>query len=164
VDDVVVRAEAADPGEAGAVVDRIRIDVERGKIREFVVATRAQDAVHTDADAAARAGLAAEAATATHVVVAGHQRDQLGMLALLGLALDRVVVGSTSWSYRRPLVAGDRLVGTRRVVADERKARPDGTFLRLVTLETEYADVGGAPVVVQRDVLVERPARSGGAS
>jgi N-terminal half of MaoC dehydratase len=148
----------------GLVLDTVALDVERGKIREFAVATQAQDAVHTDPDASARAGMAAEAATATHVVVAGHQRDQLGVLALLGLALDRVVVGSTSWSYRRPLVAGDRLVGTRRVVADERKARPDGTFLRLVTLETEYADVGGEPVVVQRDVLVERAARTGGPS
>jgi hypothetical protein len=64
----------------------------------------------------------------------------------------------SGWAYLRPLVAGDRLVGTRRVVADERKQRPDGTSLRLVTLETEFVDAAGELVVRQRDVLVERPA------
>jgi hypothetical protein len=140
------------------VVDTIRFDVERGKIREFALATNAQDRVHVDRAAALAAGLTAEAATATHVVVAGHHRDQRGVLERLGLALERVVVGSTGWTYLRPLVAGDRLVGTRRVVADERKQRPDGTSLRLVTLETEFVDALGELVVRQRDVLVERPA------
>lgn len=148
----------------GEVVDVVRFDVERGKIRELARATGARDAVHTDPDAAARAGFAAEAATPTHVVVAGHHRDQAAFVARLGLAIERVVVGSTGWAYVRPLVAGDRLTGTRRVVADEHKPRPDGTSLRLVTLETEYVDADGLPVVRQTDVLVERPAPSGSPS
>lgn len=142
----------------GDVVDVVHVDVERGKVREFVRATSARDAVHVDPDAAAAAGLAAEAATATHVVVAGHQRDQVAFVARLGLAIERVVVGSTAWTYLRPVVVGDRLTGTRRVVADERKARPDGSTLRLVTLETEFVDAASIPVVRQTDVLVERPA------
>lgn len=150
--------------EVGDVVDVVRFDVERGKIREFALATHASDPVHLDPDAARAAGLTAVAATATHVVVAGHHRDQAGFVARLGLAMERVVVGSTGWRYVRPLVAGDSLTGTRRVVADERKPRPDGTSLRLVTLETEYVDAEGMAVVVQTDLLVERPAPSRGSS
>jgi acyl dehydratase len=142
----------------GDELDRVTFDVEPGKIREFARATRARDAVHLDARAAAEAGFAGPAATATHVVVAGHQRDQGAVVARLGLALERVVVGEVSWQYRRPLIAGDRARGIRRVVADEVKARPDGRGLRLVTLRTDYVDEAGLTVVRQREVLVERPA------
>lgn len=148
----------------GEVLDVVRFDVESGKIREFARATAAADPVHVDPDAAAASGFATPPATATHVVVAGHQRDQATFVARLGLALERVVVGSTAWTYERPLVAGDRLTGTRRVVADERKPRADGTSLRLVTLETEFTDAAGRAVVRQTDVLVERPAPVGAPS
>lgn len=74
-------------------------------------------------------------ATATHVVVAGHHRDQRRFVEKLGLALERVVVGSVTWTYLRPLVAGDRLRGVRRLVGDRRKGA-----LRIVTLETDYVD------------------------
>jgi hypothetical protein len=132
----------------GTVVDTVTVDVEAGKVAEFVRATQAEDPAHSER------GLA----TATHVVVAGHQRDQRAFVLALGLDLPRVVVGSAHWSYARPLVVGDRLVGTRRVVADETREGGTGT-LRMVTLETEWAAPGGDVVVRQREVLVERPAR-----
>jgi hypothetical protein len=140
------------------VVDRVEFTVEAGKIGEFVRATHTVDPVHTDDATTASAGLAGWAATATHVVVAGHHRDQRAMVAHLGLELSRVVVGSVRWSYARPLVAGDHLVGTRRVVGDERRAGRDGTPRRLVTLDTEYVDGTGATVVRTREVIIERGA------
>lgn len=134
----------------GTVVDRVELDVERGKVREMARATYAEDPRHRDGDVVL--------ATATHVVVAAHQRDQRGFVQRLGLDLPRVVVGSTGWEYARPLVVGDSLVGTRRVVSDETREGRAGT-MRLVTLETEWADPSGAVVVRQREVLVERPTR-----
>jgi acyl dehydratase len=140
------------------ILDRVEFTVDGGKIGEFVRATLTADPVHTDDEAAATAGFAGRAATPTHVVVAGHYRDQQAMVAGLGLDLARVVVGSVRWSYARPLVAGDHLVGTRRVVADERRDGRLGGSMRLVTLETEYVDASAKPVVWTREVIIERGA------
>jgi len=139
----------------GTVVDTVRFEVERGKIREFAVASRAGDPVHTDPSEAARRGYDL-LATATHVVVAGHYRDQRAFVAKLGLDIRWIVVGSTSWEYARPLVAGDALTGVRTVVADESKVSGSGGSMRLVTLETPYVDAQGDLVVRQREVLIER--------
>lgn len=86
----------------GTVVDVVTFDIERGKIAEFARATRAEDPVHHGPSALA---------TATHVVVSGHHRDQAGFVEKLGLELSRIVVGSVSWQYERPLRAGDTSPG-----------------------------------------------------
>lgn len=136
------------------ILDEVAFDVERGKIREFTRATRTEDPVHTSTEAARAAGFPDVPATATHVVVAGHHRDQQGFVAKLGLAFDRVVVGSVKWTYFRPLCAGDSLHGVRRVADDVRKHGK-----RFVTLETDYSDADGECVVRVREVLIERGER-----
>lgn len=140
----------------GLVVDEVAFDVERGKIREFARATFAEDPVHTDRPAAEAAGFADVPATATHVVVAGHHRDQRAFVEQLGLAIERVVVGSVRWQYLRAIRAGDALRGVRRVVGDEQREGKRGGSMRMVTLETEYTDNQDKPVVRQREVLIER--------
>ncbi|CAN5251499.1 MaoC family dehydratase N-terminal domain-containing protein [soil metagenome] len=140
----------------GMVIDRVTFDVERGKIREFAIATFASDAIHTDPEVASSAGYTDVLATATHVVVAGHQRNPREFLHVLGLEHSRVVVGSVSWEYERPLVAGDTLEGTRRVASDEITEGRRGNSMRLVTLETEFKDDHGRIAVTQREVLIER--------
>jgi hypothetical protein len=132
----------------GTTIDVVALDVERGKVREMIKATYAESADHAERDLA----------TATYVVTAGHQRDQAGFVERLGLDLPRVVVGSVRWTYERPLVVGDHLVGTRRVVADVMREGSAGR-LRLVTLETTWSDSTGEVAVRQREVLVERPAQ-----
>jgi acyl dehydratase len=139
----------------GQVLDEVAFDVERGKIREFSRATFTEDPLHTTVDAARAAGFDDVLATPTHVVVAGHHRDQRGFVEKLGLAIERVVVGSVKWTYLRPLRAGDSLHGVRRVLSDEHRSGKRGT-LRLVTLETEYVDPDGVVVLRQREVLIER--------
>lgn len=142
----------------GDVLDRVEFDVERGKIREFARATAASAPEHVDTEAAEAAGLSDVAATATHVVVAGHHRDPREFVGRLGLEMQRIVVGSVEWEYARPLVAGDHLVGTRRVADDVVRESRQGGSMRLVTLETEWA-VDDVVAVRQREVLIERAAR-----
>ncbi|MBH0118742.1 MaoC family dehydratase N-terminal domain-containing protein [Rhodococcus sp. CX] len=137
-------------------LDRVDYDIERGKIREFVRATFTTDPAHSDRDAAQAAGFADVPATLTHTVVAGHQRDQRKFVDTLGLALERVVVGSVKWTYLRPLIAGDHVVGTRRIVDDVQREGKRGGSMRIVTLETEYVDTDGDPVVRLEEVLIER--------
>ena len=136
------------------ILDEVTFDIERGKIREFALATHACDAAHTSTEAARDAGLPDVPATATHVVVAGHHRDQRAFVTKLGLAFDRVVVGSVKWTYFRPLCAGDSVHGTRRVASDVRKRD-----LRFVTLETDYLDTAGETAVRVWEVLIERGAQ-----
>jgi acyl dehydratase len=143
-----------------SAIDRVEFTVDVGKIGEFVRATAVADPVHVDDAAASSAGFEARPATATHVVVAGHHRDQQALVTRLGLDLARVVVGSVRWTYARPLVAGDRLAGERRVVGDETRAGRDGISMRLITLETEYVEPAGAPVIWVREVIIERGNRT----
>lgn len=143
----------------GHEVDSVAFEVERGKIREFAVATYADDPVHSDAAAAHSAGFDQIPATATHVVVAGHYREQQAFVATLGLDLARIVVGSVSWSYERPLLAGDHVTGVRTVVSDERREGRRGGTMRLVTLETTYRDAADEVAVRVREVLIERGAQ-----
>ncbi|MGB6244331.1 MULTISPECIES: FAS1-like dehydratase domain-containing protein [Gordonia] len=143
----------------GGVLDQVEFTVEEGKIAEFARATHAADPVHTRTAAAVETGLAAIAATPTHVVVAGHHRDQQAFVAALGLAIERIVVGSVDWEYERPLVAGDRLTGTRRVVDDTVREGRRGGNMRLVTLETRWIDDRGDVAVTVREVLIERGAK-----
>ncbi len=142
----------------GTVLDVVSFEVEAGKVREFARATHAEHPVHTDAEAASAAGFSSIPATPTHVVVAGHHRNQQEFVAALGLAIERVVVGSVEWDYTRPLVIGDRLTGTRRVVDDTTRDGRRGGTMRLVTLETSWVDDTGETAVTQREVLIERGA------
>jgi acyl dehydratase len=127
--------------QPGDILDVVEFRVESGKIREFARATFTTDPVHTEGSLA----------TLTHSVVTGHYRDQRGFVSALGLVLERVVVGSVSWEYARPLGAGDQLVATRRVESDENRRG-----MRFVTLATEFTDAAGEVVLVQREVLIER--------
>ena len=148
--------EADARGLVGTIVDEVNFDVERGKIAEFARATSAQDPVHTDRREVQRRRLSDVAATATHVVTAGHHRSPAALLDKLGLELARVVVGGTGWEYARPLVAGDSLTGRRMVIGDELKTSKSGSTLRIITLETEFRDREGAVAVRQQETIIER--------
>lgn len=143
------------PLSPGTLVDDVTLEVEAGKIREFARATGAQDSVHSDDAAAHARGFAAPLATLTHSVAVSHVRDQQAFVEALGLDIRRVVVGEVSWRYARPLLGGDRLRATRRVVSDETREGSSGR-LRLLTLETQFTDDTGAVAVAVREVLIER--------
>ncbi|HET7399105.1 MAG TPA: MaoC family dehydratase N-terminal domain-containing protein [Intrasporangium sp.] len=142
----------------GTVIDEVSFEVERGKIREFARATFTTDPVHTDRAAAAATGAKDVLATATHVVVAGHHRDQRAFVDRLGLALERVVVGGVRWTYARALEAGDSLHGVRRVTGDVERESSRGGRMRVITLETEYVDAAGRPSVHVEETIIERGA------
>ncbi len=141
--------------KAGRLVDDVTLDVERGKIREFVRATGTLDEVHRDRDAAEAAGFASIPAPLTFSVSVAHLRDQAAFVRELGLAIERIVVGSVSWEYHRPVLAGDELRALRRVESDESRTGRSGP-MRLITLVTEFTDPAGGLVVTHREVLIER--------
>lgn len=145
------------PLESGQLVDTVTLLVDRSKVREFARATGTTDPVHVDPEAALAAGFASVPAPLTFSVSAAHLRDQRSFVEGLGLRIERIVVGSVSWDYRRPLVAGDELTAVRTVESDESTTGRSGP-LRLVTLVTAFTDASGSVALVQREVLIERGA------
>ena len=139
----------------GLIVDEVILPVERGKVREFVRATRTADPVHREKDTASAAGFTAVPAPLTFSVSTAHLRDQQAFVRDLGLVIERIVVGSVSWEYQRPVLVGDELVAVRRVEGDESRVGASGP-MRFVTLVTEFTDQQGELVLVQREVLIER--------
>lgn len=139
-----------------AHVDTVSFRVEHGKIAEFVKACGMRDQVHVDLDSARQRGLKDIAATPTHVVVAGHQREPKAILAEFGINYKRVVVGGSSWSYNRPAVAGEQLTGRRVVSADDIRKNRQGQRLRILELTTEFTGGDGDIVVIQRETIIER--------
>ena len=140
----------------GMVVDQVTFPVEPGKVREFALAAHTRDPAHLDREHAQAEGFPRIPATATHVVVAGHYRNQSAFVAALGLDIRRIVVGEVSWEYARPVLAGDVLTGIRRVIGDQVRASRSGQSLRSITLSTPYTNSDGELVVTQNEVLIER--------
>lgn len=129
------------PVKVGLLVDEVEFPVEEGKIREFAIAAGDDDLISVPL---------------TFAAVAGHWRDQAGMVERLGLDIRKVVVGGSSWEYHAPVAAGDRLCGARVLTAIERKERPAGV-MTILTLETRLEHADGRLAIVQRDTVIELP-------
>jgi acyl dehydratase len=129
----------ADASQVGLVIDEVDFPVEEGKVREFAIAV----------------GDAGQCSVPlTFATVAGHWRDQAAMVTLLGLDLQRIVVGGSEWEYHARVGIGDRLRGRRTVTAVDRKQGANGT-MTLITLETRLHRGDGELAVVQRDTVIE---------
>ncbi|MBW4715925.1 MaoC family dehydratase N-terminal domain-containing protein [Saccharothrix obliqua] len=86
-------------------------EVGREKIREFADAVGETSAVHRDPEAARAAGYKDVIAPPTFaVIVSLKANDVLVEDPELGLDYSRVVHGDQSFTYARPIAAGDRLV------------------------------------------------------
>lgn len=116
------------PGEAYVV--------SREKIREFARATGATNPVHTDPAAARTLGYADVVAPPTFAIVPA-QRAEARYVEdpAAGIDFSRVVHGEEHFVHHRPIVAGDRLVGTLHVDAIH-VVRGNA----MITLRTELAD------------------------
>jgi acyl dehydratase len=126
--------------------------VGREKIREFAAAIGADDAVYRDPAAAAALGYPDVVAPPTFPIVL--TASTLGQLIAdpdLGLDFSRVVHGDQRFTYRRPVVAGDRLVCVCTVA--EVSERAGHGFL---TTRTEITTEGGEPVATATAKLVVR--------
>jgi acyl dehydratase len=146
------------PVEIGTEIDRVTFPVERGKIREFAVATHDESPRWVDEEAARAEGLDAIPAPLTFVAVAGHHRDQRAAMKALGVDIARIVVGEVAWTYHRPALAGDVLEGRRLVTGVRIREGKSGGTMTMIDLETVWRDAAGEPVVTQAETLIERAA------
>ena len=124
--------------------------VGREKVREFARAVFADEAQHTDPDAARALGYPDVVAPATFAIVVAEQTlQQLIAEPDSGIVLSRTLHAEQRFQYTRPIVAGDELT-----------AQVSVTGIRtlggnaMVTSDTEITDAAGAHVVTATSVLL----------
>lgn len=126
--------------------------VSAAKIAEFARATGASSPLHTDPEAARRAGHAGVLAPPTFLVsLAQATEAQYIEDPASGIDFSRVVHGEETFTLRRPVVAGDRLVPTLTVES----VRAAGGH-SMITTRVDLADESGAEVAAVRSMLVVR--------
>ena len=126
--------------------------VGREKVREFASAVFATAPIHHDGDAAIAAGYSDVVAPPTFpIVIQEKTLHQLLSHPGAGIDFSRVVHGDQKFEYQRPLVAGDEVVATLRVI----KIQSLGGHTML-TSESSITTTAGEPVVVATSTLVIR--------
>lgn len=127
-------------------------EVSREKIREFAEAIGDPDPVYRDAEAARAAGYPDVIAPPTFAIIMSMKAtDQIIDDPELGLDYSRVVHGDQTFTYQRPLCAGDRILAVGHV--DDIYARAGNDFL---VIRAELSTVDGEPVGVAKALLVAR--------
>ena len=124
--------------------------VGREKVREFARAVFADAPAHHDPEAARALGYADVVAPPTFAMVI----QDLTLQQLLsepdsGIALERTIHAKQSFTWTRPIVAGDEVTGRISVTG----VRAMGTGA-MVTSQTEITDAEGAPIVTATSVLL----------
>ncbi len=149
---------ALDPAFVGREYPRCAVyEVSREKIKEFARAIGDDNPVHTDPAAAKAAGHPDVVAPPTFTTIINLTAiNTIVSDPALGLDYSRMVHGDQSFTYHRPVVAGDELVVDATIEAISHRAGND-----FITLRAEIRDPAGAPVVTARAQLVVRDAEEG---
>lgn len=126
--------------------------VGREKVREFARAVFCDSPLSLDVDAARSAGYPDLVAPVTFpVVLQQHTLEMLLADPRAGIDFSRVVHGDQRFDYTRPMVAGDEVTTTLRVV----KVQSLGGH-SMVTSESEMRDAHGELICVATSTLVVR--------
>lgn len=144
-----------DRSQIGVEKDCGSMVIEQGKIHEFAKAVGIRDTLCHDSAAAEDAGYDGTVAPPTYMAASAFWATGMAAPGVLGMDLKRLLHGEQSYEQHRPVVAGDRLHGTR-VITDlvEKEGKRGGT-MTLVTEEVRWRDDHGEPVVTSRAVYVE---------
>ncbi|MGI5284547.1 MaoC family dehydratase N-terminal domain-containing protein [Nonomuraea polychroma] len=127
-------------------------EVSRVKIREFAAAIGDANPIYRDTEAAQAAGYPDVIAPPTFPIVFSLQSGGEALADPdLGLNFAMVVHGEQRFEYVRPVYAGDQLVSTA-TITDIRTAGRN----ELLTVRSEVTTVGGEPVCVTYNTIVER--------
>ena len=126
--------------------------VGREKIREFAAAVFDANPAYTDVDAARALGYADIIAPPTFAIVLSLKAAEAVMFDPdLGLDYSRVVHGEQSFTYTRPIVAGDELQVTTVIESIRSVAGND-----MLTTKGIITTVAGEPVATATSLLLAR--------
>jgi acyl dehydratase len=162
---------AVDKSAIGKPTSTRKVTVERGPVSNFAGAVFDDNPVYQRADAASAAGFDAIPAPPTFSFAMGHwgsyaedqPPDPTGgenpMHAIMGELFARgglVLHGEQEFSYHRPIVVGDVLVGDGKIV-DVYEKESKGRAMTFIVMETVWRDDRtGESVVTERFNLIHR--------
>jgi acyl dehydratase len=142
----------------GARIPAHSVDIERGRLRFFAKAIGESDPVYTDVEAAKAAGHRDLLVPPTFLFCAeGSRTDDFNMATFADLDVRYVLHGEQSFTYHRPVYAGDRL--TFESVIEDIYSKKGGALEFLVQLVKVHRD--GEPVAEIRKSLVVRNPEAG---
>ncbi|MFA7323220.1 MAG: MaoC family dehydratase N-terminal domain-containing protein [Candidatus Nanopelagicales bacterium] len=128
--------------------------VGREKIREFARAIGDENPAYLDPTAAQALGYSDVIAPPTFAIVLSLEAANAALFdPELGLDYSRVVHGEQSFSYTRPIVAGDELIVTTVIENIRSMAGND-----MITTKGTIATIAGEPVATATSMLVSRGA------
>ena len=143
----------------GREYEPFRLEVERGRIRQFADAIGDSNPIYRDEAAARAAGYRTIPAPPTFGYVAIMDNDQaFTVLRDLDADLSRSLHGEQWFTYRRPIYVGDTLRGRQKIadIFDKRNGA-----LEFVVTEAALVNQSGEPVCAMKSVVVVRsPSRS----
>lgn len=149
---------AIDRNHIGVVSEPREIDVEKGQLRFFAAATNETDPIYFDEDAARAAGHPTIPAPPTflfslHLGVPAGRGDLLDAKNGIGAPMNRILHGEQSFTYHRPIYAGDRITLTTTTTDIYEKK---GGLLEFIVQETQGVNALGDLCAEMRVVTVVR--------
>lgn len=132
--------------------------VERGKIREFVLAIGDDNPVYSQSEAAKAAGFRDVTIPPTFptVIDMWGGPDFFQLVKALELNLLKVLHGEQEYDYLRDIFPGDEITANMTVEDAISKSGGDRGGMNLFTLKTEYSNLKGELVMIARSTIIER--------
>ena len=130
------------------------VEVEKGQLKSFAGATGEKNPIYFDEAAAKAAGHPALPAPPTFLFSLGLLAPETeSVMAKLGIDMGRVLHGEQSFTYGKPIHAGDTITLKTKIsdIYDKR-----GGVLDFIVQDTEAANQNGEAVGVTRTVIVVR--------
>ena len=146
-----------DKSKVGQSFPPFTIEVERGKIQELALAIGDDNPIHQSKEAAQAAGypdVPLYPTSPTTFAFWGNKK-MVSQLSSLGINLMRVLHGEEGYEYLAPIYPGDTLTGVMRLV-DAKSRQTQGGSLDLLTIEIDYTNQHGTPVLKARQVAIVR--------
>lgn len=138
----------------GKEYEAFTVEVEKGRLRLFAKAVGLTDAVHSDEAAAKAAGYDSLVAPPTLAYSLTLDAGQsFNILEDMGIDLPRAVHGGQSFTYHKPIIAGDVITGRQKVTNVYEKK---GGALLFIEAETGLDNQRGERVCDLHSTIVVR--------
>jgi acyl dehydratase len=138
----------------GREYEPFTVDVEKGRIRFFADAIGEEDPIYRDEEAARAAGYPGIPVPPTFPFTITMDADQsFNILHDMGIPVTKAVHGAQSFTYHRPICAGDVITGRQRV-ADVFEKK--GGALLFIIAETALENERGEHVCDLQSTIVVR--------
>jgi acyl dehydratase len=130
--------------------------VERGKMRELVLAIGDNNPIYLDRQSAKEAGYQDTPASSTYITLPGMWMKVIGRVAKdSNIKLHRMLHGEQNYEYFQEIYAGDVLTGRANIVAVESKSGKAGD-IDIVRVQITYTNQRNELVMRVTSILVER--------